>query len=93
MALPTSSELRMQVLKLLQDQNSHNLSEVKDSIARKLDVSESERKKMSIKKGRPIYDSRIIHTLSVLRKQDLLTNERRGVFKITRSGFSEAKKF
>jgi len=93
MVLPTFGELRIHLLKLLQDQSPHNLSEVKDSIARKLDVSESERKKMSIKKGRPIYDSRIIHTLSVLRKQGLLTNERRGVFKITRSGFSESKKF
>ena len=93
MALPTSPELRMEVLKLLQDQNSHNLSEVKETIARRLDVSENEKKKMSDKRARPIYDHRLVHALSQLRKQGYLSNEGRAVFKITRAGINEAKKY
>ena len=93
MALPSSTELRMQVLKLLQDQNSHKLSEVKETIARRLDVSENERKKMSNKRARPIYDHRLVHALSQLRKNGLLSNEGRGVLKLTRAGSNEAKKY
>lgn len=45
MALPSGNEMQTQVLKSLQDQNAHTIIEVKESIAKRFNVSESERKK------------------------------------------------
>ena len=92
MALPSGSEMQTQVLKSLQDQNAHTIIEVKDSIAKRFNVSESERKKMSSKRARPIFDSKIVQVLTQLRKNGLIVNETRGVFKITKTGLIESKK-
>lgn len=92
MGLPSGYEMRTQVLKSLQDQNSHTITEVKESITKRFNVLESERKKMSPKRARPIFDSKIIQVLSQLRKDGLIVNETRGVFKITKMGLSESKK-
>ena len=68
MGLPSANEIQTLVLKSLQDQNAHSLIEVKESIARRFNVSDSERKKMSSKRARPIFDSKIVQVLSQLRK-------------------------
>ncbi|MFI5405723.1 MAG: winged helix-turn-helix domain-containing protein [Nitrososphaerales archaeon] len=52
--------MQTQVLKSLQDQNAQTIIEVKESIAKRFNVSESERKKMSSKRTRPIFDSKIV---------------------------------
>lgn len=91
MVLPSSAELRLQLLKLLDDQNVHNLSEIKDAIAKRFDVTGDDRKKLS-KNKRAVFDSRIIHSLSQLRKDGLMTNQKKGKFKITKSGINELKK-
>jgi len=91
MALPSSAELRLQLLKLLDDQNVHNLSEIKDAIAKRFDVTGDDRKKLS-KNQRPVFDSRIIHSLTQLRKDGLMTNQKRAKFKITKSGINELKR-
>lgn len=92
MALPSGNEMQIQILKSLQDQNTHTIIEVKESIAKKFNVSESERKKMSPKRARPIFDSKIVQVLTQLRKNGLIVNETRGVFKITRTGLSQSIK-
>ena len=85
MALPSGNEMQTQVLKSLQDQNAPTLIEVKESIAKRFNVSETERKKISSKRARPIFDSKIVQVLSKLRKDGLIVNETRGVFKITKN--------
>ena len=91
MTIPTTGELRTQLLRILHDQSTHNLGEVRETIANRMNITETERKKMS-KKGRPTYDLRMIQALSTLRKKGLIANEKRGVFKITKAGYNEAKK-
>ena len=91
MALPSSAELRLQLLKLLDDQSVHNLSELKDAIAKRFDVTGDDRKKLS-KNQRPVFDSRIIYSLTQLRKDGLMTNQKRAKFKITKCGINELKK-
>jgi restriction endonuclease Mrr len=76
----------------LQDQNVHSASEVKDSVAKKFNISDSERKKLSAKKSRPVFDTGIIQFLSQIRKEGLIVNESVGMFKITKLSLSESKK-
>ena len=90
MALPASQELQFQILTLLNDQNVHQLPEVKDVIARKFQISSEDRKKIS-KNRRPVFESRIIHSLSMLRKSGLIVNQKRANFKITKSGLNKLK--
>jgi len=92
MGLPAAHELQTQILKSLQDQNAHNIIEVKESVAKRFNVSQSEREKISPKRARPIFDSKIVQILTQLRKKGLIVNETRGVFKITKTGLSESKK-
>ena len=92
MGLPSANELQIQILKSLQDQNAHNITEVKESIAKRFNVSQSEREKMSPKRARPIFDSKIVQVLTQLRKKGLIINETRGVFKITKIGLSDSRK-
>ena len=90
MVLPSATELRTQLLKILQDQNVYSISEVKETIANRFDITSDERKKLS-KNKRPVFDSRIIHSLSQLRKDGLVTNQKKGNFKITKLGINKIK--
>jgi restriction endonuclease Mrr len=90
MAIPSSQDLRFQILTLLNDQQVHKFAEIKEPIAKKFGVSNDDRKRLS-KSKRPIFESRIIHNLSLLRKNGLIVNQKRGNFKITKSGISKLK--
>jgi restriction endonuclease Mrr len=90
MVLPSSIDIQFQILTLLDDQQVHGLPELKDRVARKFEVSNDDRKKLS-KKKRPIFDTKIINALSVLRKNDHIVNQKRGNFKITKSGINRLK--
>ena len=90
MALPSSRELQSQILSLLNDQQTHKLSEIKDTIARKFEISSDDRKKLS-KNKRPVFETRIVHVLSALRKDGFMTNQKRANFKITKSGINRLK--
>ena len=90
MALPSSRELQSKILTLLNDQHVHSLPEVKDAIARKFEVSSDDRKKL-LKNRRPVFETRIVHALSALRKDGFMTNQKRANFKITKSGINRLK--
>ena len=57
---------------------------------KKFEVSGDDRKRLS-KNKRPIFESRIIHNLSLLRKNGLIVNQKRANFKITKSGINKLK--
>jgi restriction endonuclease Mrr len=90
MDLPSSLELQSQILTLLNDQDVHGLPEVKDAIARKFEISNDDRKKLS-KNKRPVFETSIIHSLSMLRRSGYIINQKRGNFKITKSGINRLK--
>ena len=90
MALPSSEDLRFQILTLLNDQQVHSLPELKDTIARKFEVSGEDKKKVS-KNKRPVFEARIINALSMLRKNGHIVNQKRANFKITKSGINRLK--
>ena len=90
MALPSSGELETQILNLLNDQLVHTLPEVKDAIAKKFQLSGDERKKLA-KNKRSVFETRMVHSLSMLRKKGLIINQKRANFKITKTGISRLK--
>ena len=90
MVLPSSAELEIQLLNLINDQDVHKLPEVKEAIAKKFDITGDDRKKLS-KNKRPVFDTRIIHSLSQLRKKGLIVNHKRANIKITKSGINRLK--
>ena len=77
-------------MKILQDQNVYSISVVKETIVKRFDITSDERKKLS-KNKHPVFDSRIIHSLSQLRKDGLVTNQKKGNFKITKLGINKIK--
>lgn len=72
-------------MNLLNDQQVHKLAEIKEPIAKKFEVSGDDRKKL-LKNRRPVFETRLIHSLSLLRKNGLIINQKRANFKITKSG-------
>ena len=47
--------------------------------------------KISPKKNRLVFDTRVVSSLSRLRKKGLIINEQQGVFKITKEGLNKFK--
>lgn len=77
-------------MNLLNDQQVHKLAEIKEPIAKKFEVSGDDRKKL-LKNRRPVFETRLIHSLSLLRKNGLIINQKRANFKITKSGLNRLK--
>jgi restriction endonuclease Mrr len=90
MVLPSTTELELQLLNLLNDQDVHKLPEVKDAILKRFDITGEDRKKL-YKSKRSVLDKRIIHSLFQLRKKGLIINQKRANFKITKSGINKLK--
>jgi len=90
MTLPSTSELQIQILNALNDQSVHGLPELKDILARKFEISADDRKKV-LKSKRPLFDKRIIDSLTMLRKSGFIVNQKRANFKITKTGLNRLK--
>ena len=88
--LVLNTDLQIEILNLLNDQQIHNLPEIKEAMAKKFGVSSDERKRLA-KNKRPVFETRIIHSLSLLRKKGQMTNQKRANFKITKPGINKLK--
>ena len=91
MVLPTNGEIEKHVLLILKDQKVHELSEVKETVSKKLNLSNEELRKISPKKNRLVFNTRVVSSLHQLRKKGLIINEKQGVFKITKEGLNKFK--
>lgn len=91
MTLPNISTIADQILLILKDQKNHDISEVRDIMAKKLKLSKEELEKVSLAKKRPVFNMKIVYALHSLRKKGLLENEKLAVFKITNEGLNKIK--
>jgi len=91
MTLPDISTLADQILLILKDQKIHDISEVRDTMARKLKLSEEDLRKVSPSKKRPLFNMKIVYALHALRKKGFLANEKLATFKITKEGLNKIK--
>ena len=60
-------------------------------MTKKFNLSKEELSKISPKRNRLVFDTRVISSLSHLRKNGLIVNEQQGVFKITKEGLNKFK--
>ena len=91
MVLPTNGEIEKHLLLILKDQKVHELNEVKETVSKKLNLSKEELHKVSPKKNRLVFDTRVVTSLYQLRKKGLIINEKQGIFKITKEGLNRFK--
>jgi restriction endonuclease Mrr len=82
MGIPSASEMKSSILEFLKDKKLHTLEETKSYIIKRHKISESDKKEISERRKRPIFDTRIIQALSDLRKHSIIENEEKGKFKM-----------
>lgn len=91
MTFPTNAKIEEQILFSLKDQKVHDIKEVREIISKKFNLTDEELQKTSPGKNRLVFNTRIISSLSRLRKKGFIVNEKLGVFKITKEGLKEVK--
>ncbi len=87
MAIPKYDEMYRELLEVLSDGQSHKISEIRNSLAVKFNVSEEERKKL-LSSGTLQFNNRVQWTCSYLKQAGLIQNSSRGVYHITDTGYS-----
>ncbi|MFY9300444.1 MAG: restriction endonuclease [Candidatus Nitrosotenuis sp.] len=86
MAIPTGEELRLPILKLLEDGKPHTLKETVEKMIEHFKLSESERTQLIPSGTKGTFLTRVTWALSELRNATFLENIERGVFQITEKG-------
>jgi restriction system protein len=85
-AIPDYQSLMLPVLKLASDGAEHRISDVVDSLAEELKLSESEREELLPSGKQPVFSNRVHWAKTYLAQAKLLIGTRRAFFKITDRG-------
>jgi restriction system protein len=91
MAIPDYQSLMLPVLQLAGDQHEHSLQETIESLAKKFNLSDDERKELLPSGRQAIFDNRVGWARTYLKKAGLLHSPRRSYFQITARGLSVLK--
>jgi restriction system protein len=86
MAIPDYQSLMLPVLKLASDGVEHRISDVVDSLADQLKLSDSEREELLPSGKQPVFNNRVHWAKTYLAQAKLLIGTRRAFFKITDRG-------
>jgi restriction endonuclease Mrr len=86
MTVPPIGSVEKELLELLRDEKSHSLSEVRETLANRFKVQAIKRKKMSTNRSRSIFNLKVMKAAAELRGAGFLSNESRGIYKITKAG-------
>ena len=86
MAIPKYDEMYRVVLECLADMQPHKSKEMRDAIAVRLSVSDSERKEMLPSGRQAIFDNRVGWARTYLKKAGLLISPGRGIYQLTEQG-------
>jgi restriction endonuclease Mrr len=73
-----------------ESRRARDVISLRETIAKKFEISNEDRKKLS-KNKRPLFETRIIHSSTLLRKNGFIVNQKRANFKITKSGLNKLK--
>src|SRR3954454_8814662 len=88
MAIPDYQSLMVPVLKLASDGSEHRMSDVVESLATQLKLTESEREELLPSGKQPVFNNRVHWAKTYLVQAKLLIAPRRAFFKITERGQS-----
>jgi restriction system protein len=85
-AIPDYQSLMLPVLKLASDGEEHRMSDVVDSLATQLNLTEAEREELLPSGKQPVFNNRVHWAKTYLAQAKLLIGTRRAFFKITERG-------
>ena len=88
MAIPDYQSLMLPVLKLASDGGEHRMSDVVDTLATQLNLTEAEREELLPSGKQPVFNNRVHWAKTYLAQAKLLVSTRRAFFKITERGRS-----
>lgn len=86
MAVPDYQALMLPLLKALADGHEHEMREVREQIAKALQLTEEDRAELLPSGAQPVFDNRLGWAKTYLNKAGLLQTVRRGVYIITDRG-------
>src|SRR6202166_2575513 len=87
-AIPDYQSLMLPVLKLASDGVEHRMSDVVDTLATQLHLSDIEREELLPSGKQPVFNNRVHWAKTYLAQAKLLASTRRAFFKITERGRS-----
>ena len=88
MAIPDYQSLMLPVLKLASDGGEHRMSDVVDTLATQLKLTEAEREELLPSGKQPVFNNRVHWAKTYLAQAKLLISTRRAFFTITERGRS-----
>ena len=91
MAIPDYQSLMLPVLQLAGDQHEHSLQEAIESLAKRFNLSNGERKELLPSGRQAIFDNRVGWARTYLKKAGLLHSPKRSYFQITERGLGVLK--
>jgi restriction system protein len=86
MAVPDYQSLMLPLLEALADGRDHDVKELRDSIARRLGLTDQDREELQPSGKQSTYDNRLGWAKTYLDKAGLVLSARRGVYHITSEG-------
>ncbi|MBM6918975.1 restriction endonuclease [Intestinimonas butyriciproducens] len=86
MAIPKYDEMYRVFLECLADMQQHKSKELRDIIAARLSVSDTERQERLPSGQQAIFDNRVGWTRTYLKKAGLITSPQRGIYQLTQQG-------
>src|SRR5688572_16092143 len=86
MAVPDYQSLMLPLLEALADGQEHDVRELRDTVAQRLGMTESDREELQPSGKQAVYDNRIGWAKTYLDKAALVRSVRRGVYQITQRG-------
>ena len=85
MAIPKYDEMYKEVLEALADNTPHKISEIRNLLASKFNVSDEERQ-VRLPSGTLLFNNRTQWTFVYLKQAGLIDNTSRGIYQITNNG-------
>lgn len=86
MPLPDFQTLMFPFLKVVHDGREYKISEVREMLAKKLEITPQQRRELLPSGSQPIFDNRVAWTKTHLAKAGLLESPRRGIISISEKG-------
>jgi len=84
--IPDYQSLMLPLLKLLSDEQEHKLEDIREGLAKELNLSDEELKELLPSGAQPIFNNRVGWARAYLRKARLIDAPKRAVLKITPRG-------
>ncbi|SFJ43311.1 restriction endonuclease [Thermoflavimicrobium dichotomicum] len=84
--IPDYQKFMWPVLKAIADKKEHSLNEVRDFIAKELNISAKERKKLIPSGKQSVFNNRVSWAVFYLKKAELVESPKRGFLKLTAQG-------